>query len=151
MRFESTVGRYSEDTVITRVFALLGFPPPPAGTARACAEAILKVSRFTPMVPAEHGARVADLLKILDAPMLEPTIDQVNGLTCLGPFLCIVGTRIRDAVEIHAGVGAIFHHGEVDVLFSQAALITGVGMDRRRDYLLSVIELGRDKLEQTFS
>lgn len=152
MRFKHSICRYDEDDVVQRVFALMGFPPPPPGKARQCAEEVLKMGAFEKMtnVIVQCG-RLAVLLKMLDAPRIEPTVEQVKDDKQIGKSLCVVSAQARTSVEIHAGIGAIFYCVESDTLVSQVAPITGAGMDRRRDYLISVLETTRDTLERTFS
>jgi hypothetical protein len=160
MRYEHSICRYDQEDVIRRVFALMGFPSPPPGKARQCAEEILKpggfIERAAPLSPngsdviAQRG-RLAALLVVLDAPKIKPTAEQVADDKQAGQSLCVVSAQLRSSVEIHAGIGAIYYRTEGDSLISQVAPITGSGMDRRRDYLLSVIETTRDTMEQTFS
>jgi hypothetical protein len=114
------------------------------------------VERFATSVPNGNDViaqrpRLAALLETLDASRIEPTVEQVRDDKQLGQSLCVVSAQRRVAVELHAGVGAIFHSGEGGDLISQVAPITGSGMDSRRDYLLSIIETTRDTLERTFS
>ena len=160
MRFENSICRYDADDVVRRVFGLMGFPPPPPRKARQCAEEVLKVGGFVERmaIPSPNGGdviaqrgRLSALLKMIDAPRIEPTAEQVKDAKQLGQSLSIVSTQIRAIIDIHAGIGAIYYRAESDTLFSQAAPITGRGMDRRRDYLCSVIEATRDTMEKTFS
>ena len=157
MRFKHSICRYDQDEVVRRVFTLLGFPDPPPGKARLCAEEVLKKGGFVDMVGASaliaQRERLAALLTMLDVPRIEPTVAQVKDDKQLGQSLAIVCPRTRASIEVHAGIGAIFHRAELetDTLVSQVAPITGEGLDRRHDYLLSVIETTRNSLEQTFS
>lgn len=159
-RFSHSVCRYEQEDVICRVFGLMGFPPPPPGLARRCAEEVFKVGGTLDALAGEtpqgadligRRAKISDLLTLLDAPKIEPTRDQVRDPTLLGRTLFVMSAASRVGVEIHAGVGAIFYRKDGDTLVSEVAPITGTGMDMRRDYLLSVIEATRDTLEQTFS
>lgn len=162
-RFSHSICRYDEEEVIQCVFAIIGFPPPPPGTARQCAEEILAVgsaldaidllAAMTPQGNEVLGqrARISDLLVLLDAPKIEPTIEQIRDPRLLGRTLFVISMRKRTGVEIHAGIGALYYRKEAEILISEAAPITGSGMDHRRDYLTSVVEATRDTLEQTFS
>ena len=159
-RFEHSICRYDQDDVIRRVFSLMGFPVPSSGEARRCADAFLREGGFAeglatllphgPTILAQR-AKLAGLLEMLDAPRIALTADQVNGTTLIGLSLCVASKERRAAVEIHAGIGGLFHHGESGTLISQIAPLTGPGMDMRRDYLLSVVEAARGTLEQQFS
>ena len=162
MYVKHSICRYDADDVVRRVFALMGFPEPPPGKARQVAAEILKPggvvdrlaevsSRRTTVLA--HRGRLAVLLTMLDVPRVEPTVDQVNDDKQLGQSLAVVCPHTRASVEIHAGIGAIFYRAEIetDTLVAQVAPIAGEGLDRRRDYLLSVIETTRNSLEQTFS
>ena len=165
MRFKHSICRYDADDVVRRVFALMGFPDPPLGKARQCAEAVLKEGGFVDMLAASipngtngavviaHRQKLTLLLKMLDVPRIEPTVEQVKDDKQLGQSLAVVCPRTRASIEFHAGIGAIFYRADLttDTLVSQVAPITGEGLDRRRDYLLSVIETTRNSLEQTFS
>ncbi len=159
-RFEYSICRYDQEDVICRVFALIGFPPAPSGTARACVEDVLQEGGFIEAVAATvpHGngilaqrAKLALLLELLDVPSIMLTPDQVKNPTLIGRTLCIASKEKRSAVEVHAGIGVLFHHGENGTLTSQSAPITGPGMDMRRDYLRSVVEAARSTMEQQFS
>jgi hypothetical protein len=159
-RFEHSICRYDQDDVIRRVFAIMGFPLPPPGKARVCADEVLRKGGVTDVLAAivPHGAAVlaqraklVGFLEMLDVPRIVLTADQVNGATLIGRTLCVASKEARVAVEIHAGIGVLFHHGENGTLISQVAPLTGTGMDTRRDYLLSVIEAARSTLEQHFS
>jgi len=161
MRFEHAICRYDEEELICRAFAILGIPPPPADKARMCAEAIVKagdliaevVSALSPNGDAvrEQQARVAEILVMISAPKVEPTLAQVKDDKQLGRSLCLASVQQRASVEIHAGIGAIYHVVVGDTLVSRLAPINGPGMDRRRDYLVSVVETSRDAMERTFS
>lgn len=159
-RFEHSICRYDQDDVIRRVFSIMGFPLPPAGKARACADEVLRKGGVTDVLAAivPHGAAVlaqraklADFLELLDTPRIVLTADQVNAPTLIGRSLCVASKERRVAVEIHAGIGVLFHQGENGTMTSRVAPITGPGMETRRDYLLSVIEAARTTLEQHFS
>ncbi len=159
-RFAHSICRYDQDDVIRRVLALLGFPPPPPGQARECADDVLRkdglVEALAAVVPHSgtvlaQRAHLAAFLKLLDVPRRVVTPDQVNGSTLIGKSLLVASKERRVAVEIHAGIGVLFHDGETGTMISQVAPITGPGMDTRRDYLLSVIDAARTTLEQQFS
>jgi len=147
-RFENSVCRFDEDEVLRRIFLIVGIEPPPIGKSRGYVERILK----TADCPKDFRERFTGLMKILDAKTIEPTASEVSGETCVGPSLCVVNPLPAiGAIELHAGIGAIFRHGNGDTLFSKVAPITGPGLDRRRDYLLSIVEAGRHDMETTFS
>lgn len=155
VRFENSICRYDEDTVIRCVFVLVGFPSPPLGKGRVCLEELLKpggaFERMSAVPPQRERPPMKDLLLILSAPRIEPTVEQICSDRQVERTLFFMGTRPKVGVAIHAGIGAIFYRGEIDRLISEVAPITGAGMEKRRDYLCSVIEATRDTLEQTFS
>jgi hypothetical protein len=90
-------------------------------------------------------------LKLLDTPDVEPTFDQVHSATTITKTLFVASKLTHTAVEIHAGIGAVFYRMKPDTLVSELAPRTGGGMDKRQEYLRSVVEAGRDALEQLFS
>jgi hypothetical protein len=158
--FEHAICRYNQDDLIRRVFTLMGFPSPPRGKARVCADEVLKkggvVEAVAAVMPNSNDIlaqreKLAGFLEMLDVPKIVLTADQVNAPTLIGRTLCVASRSRRAAVEIHAGIGALFHCGERGTLISQVAPITGTGMETRRDYLLSVVEANRTLLEQQFS
>lgn len=166
MRFEQSVYRYDEDDVIRRILAIMGLPSPPPEKARTCAETLLDgdlMEKLLAMLPdagvmqAQHRRilreRVASLLAMLDAPKIEPTAEQIQCDKQLGQSLHVACPKTRTSVDIHAGIGAIYYRSDAatGTFISQVAPITGPGMDRRRDYLISVVEMTRNTVEQTFS
>lgn len=161
MRFENAPCRYAKDDVIVRAFDILGLPPPIDGQVRRCAETLSRMpdvlleQNTHPNELRQQRAYVQRLLEFLDAPVVEPTEVQIQDKKSAFLSLNIVSVTRRVAVELHAGIGAMYHRGtrskEVDSLYSEVAPITGAGMDMRRAYLISVMEVARDALEMTFS
>lgn len=154
-RFEQSIRRYDEDEVIAGVLTIAGFMPPSLSVARQVATELLTVGgRFdaiTPPILLAQRDRISNLLALLDMPKVEPTADQVRDSKTLTKTLCVASKVTQTAIEIHAGIGAVFYRMKPDTLVFELAPCTGKGMDKRREYLVSVIEASRDVMEQLFS